>query len=421
MRTSGKIILCIAGFLGACLLIGGLQFISWNKYIPPTMIGSTAEAYKYETDLTHITKKWFDSYSNSLKGLNVPYDWRIHDASITYVTPLEQQGYVEIGYTMQPASLCPDVLSNLELIAMDGKYIGQKVLYWEQISDGWKISDVLTVAGYDLMFPSPEAQKENEIAENTHHYLPDTENPETYIVDGETLYVTYDGGITSAEVPDGYDLVCIEPNGIPDEYLEQGSYIVSPEFTGFIGYEDGHAVLLYSSDQGKSWNKSQIAPGYKALSFLSMTENGCYAAFATDRALGSDYYGAFRSDNLQNWTSVSMPEELLGHLSCAYWTDDGTGYFADGMTGYAAEPYTGTFQELSIQEPEDIITQLGYNPFHEIERIYEEDGLLYMVAGQGADGDYTKDGQLIQALYCSDDGINFYFKETISDNPVEAG
>lgn len=419
MRISSKIILCVAVFLGICFLIGTAQFFAWKNYIPPATIGSTVETE--ETDLSFVTRRWFDSYTNSLKGMNVPYDWRIHSASLTYVMPLEQPGYVEIGYAMQPASLCLDAVSNLDLYAQNGGYYSQKVLYWEQIPGGWELSDVLTVAGYDLMFPSHEMQKENEIAENTHHYLPDAENEETYIVNDDTLYVTYDGGITSKEVPNGYDLVCIDPNGIPDEYLERGSYVVSPEFTGFIGYEDGSAVLLYSLDKGESWNKSQIAPGYKALSFLSMTENGCYAAFATDRALGNDYYGAFHSDDLSNWDLVSMPEELLGHLSCTYWTDGGTGYFADGMTGYAQEPGTGTFQELSIQEPEDIITQLGYNPFHEIERFYEEDGSLYMVIGQGADGDYTKDGQLIQALYCSDDGINFYFKETISDNPAEAG
>lgn len=121
MRTSGKIILCIAGFSGACLLIGGSQFISWDNYVPPTIIGSTVKAHEYETDLTDITKKWFDSYINSLKGLNVPYDWRVHNASLTYVMPLEQPGYVEIGYTMQPASLCLDAVSNLELIATQRK------------------------------------------------------------------------------------------------------------------------------------------------------------------------------------------------------------------------------------------------------------------------------------------------------------
>ena len=52
-----------------------------------------------------------------------------------------------------------------------------------------------------------------------------------YIRDG-VLQVTYDGGETFKEVKDGYEMVCITPNGTYDELLMENSYIVTPEFTG---------------------------------------------------------------------------------------------------------------------------------------------------------------------------------------------
>ena len=419
MRRTGKILLSAAGMLCICLIIGTVQFLTWKRYEPPTTVGSCVKTE--ETNLISVTKQWYENYIDSLKGPGVPYDWRIHSARQIYIIPLEQPGYVELAYLIQPESRNLDVISNLGLAAVNGNYTAQMVLYWEQETDGWKLADTMTPAAYDLKFPSAEEQKEREIAENTHHYQMDDSSDQTYFVQNETLYVTYDGGNTSVEVPDGYELVCMGGNEIPDEYLERNSYVVSPEFTGFIGYKSGYAVLLYSEDQGESWNQSKIAPGYKARSFLSTTENGCYAAFAADRALGNDYYGAYYSADFKNWNTILLPEDFSGHLTGAYWEKDGTGYFADDMSGYVQDPSTGAFQTLSIQEPEDLTAQLGYNPFHEIQYFYEKDGGVYLVAGQGSDGDFTIDGQLVQGLYYSEDGVHFYFQETIADNPTEAG
>lgn len=419
LRKSIKILLSAAGILCAGLIIGTLQFLIWNQYEPPLTVGSHIKTSK--TNLTAVTREWYDSYIASLQGPEVPYDWRVHSARLTYILPLEQPGYVEVAYTIQPASRNLDVVSNLELVVLDSSYTVQTVLYWEQVSDGWELADTLTAAGYDLRFPDPRQQKENEIAENTHHYRMDDSSDQTYFVQNETLYVTYDGGNTSVEVPDGYTLVCMGPNEIPDEYLEPDSYVVSPEFTGFIGYDEDYAVLLYSEDRGQTWDTCRIGPGHKALSFLSYTENGCYAAFATDRSLGNDYYEAFYSEDLRDWHPFSIPEALNGHLTCAYWTSDGRGYFAYGTYGYVAESLDQEPQVLILHDSGDLTSKLGYDPFDEICRFYEEGDSIYAVIGQGDDGDYMVDGQLVQALYRSEDGVNFYFQETISDNPTEAG
>ena len=42
--------------------------------------------------------------------------------------------------------------------------------------------------------------------------------------------------------------------------------------------------------------------------------------------------------------------------------------------------------------------------------------------GQGDDGDYVKDGKLVEALYQSADGTTFTFvEEAAADTPEEAG
>ena len=70
----------------------------------------------------------------------------------------------------------------------------------------------------------------------------------------------------------------------------------------------------------------------------------------------------------------------------------------------------------------EITQELGFNPYDSIDSFYEKDGVLYMVVGQGDDGDYVKDGKLSEALYQSDDGSSFSFvKEIADDTPEEAG
>ena len=43
------------------------------------------------------------------------------------------------------------------------------------------------------------------------------------------------------------------------------------------------------------------------------------------------------------------------------------------------------------------------------------------VVGQGDDGDYARNGELVKALYESTDGKSFTFKGEIFDSPVETG
>ena len=424
LRRSGKILLSIAGVLCVFFVIGAIQFFAWKRYEPPITVGSYVKTD--ETNLISVTKQWYENYIDSLKGPAVPYDWRIHSARQIYIAPLEQPGYVELAYLIEPESRNLNIISNLGLAVMNGNYTSQMVLHWEKETDGWKLTDTMTSDEYAAMLPSAETQKEDKSAENTHRSQMDDSDDKTYFVQDETLYVTYDGGNTSVEVPDGYELVCMGGSEIPDENLEWNSYIVSSEFTGFIGYDGDNVYLIHSEDSGQSWEKSLIYVGYKARSFLSMTDNGWYAAFATERSNGSDCYETFYSEDSESWhlSPIPIPEDLSGHLTCAYWTSDGTAYFANGMYGYVVESGSQESQMIELHDNSAITVKAGFDPFVEIDAMYEQDDGLYMIIGQGDDGnypEYTENGQLVSAVYRSEDGINFYFQETIPAEPTEVG
>ena len=81
-----------------------------------------------------------------------------------------------------------------------------------------------------------------------------------------------------------------------------------------------------------------------------------------------------------------------------------------------------TFQDIVVPGAEEITGELGFDPFDTVKKMYEKDGTLYLVMGQGDDGDYMKDGKLSEALYRSEDGVNFSFvEETADDTPEQAG
>ena len=53
--------------------------------------------------------------------------------------------------------------------------------------------------------------------------------------------------------------------------------------------------------------------------------------------------------------------------------------------------------------------------------MYDQDGVRYMVVGQGDDGDLTQDGKQVKLLYSSENGRDFTFVESFVDPVVFAG
>ena len=116
-------------------------------------------------------------------------------------------------------------------------------------------------------------------------------------------------------------------------------------------------------------------------------------------AAGSREYGLYRSDNDGDaWIEIN-PEPLAtkGQGSLMIFIDEELGFISlttnGGKNGYLFRSEDGgyTFEEIKYNESarnanSAINEEIEY--FDCPEKIYEKDGVLYMEAGQGADGDY---------------------------------
>lgn len=410
-------------FLASLFLAAGFREYVWHTFTPETIQGDTVRSVS--GDLKTVSSKWFEEYFSKLEGWNVPYNYRIEKAEIVSAEILTDLDipYIQLDYKVYTASSNNAVIQNLELIGTDKArtFSGQMVLRWEQTSwNTWKIMEKLRPVQYQIMTPQ---YREEANTPQTQHFKFQTDKKMTYYVQDEKLYVTYDAGQNFSEVPDGYEKVCKNTNDTYTELLPQNSYVINEDFTAFIGYTDSGTVLIYSIDQGESWKESLITEaGYKANSFISWQNNICYVTFAVDRALGSDYYCSYWSDDMKNWTRISAGDTMLTNLTCVYWASDGSGYYGKADVLYRKADKEAGFEEISWPEAAEVTQKLGFNPFDSIASFYEEDGILYMTVGQGQDGDYGRDGKLLDALYQSEDGIHFTFVKEIEENvPEEAG
>ena len=414
-----QIMISAAIFLWAFAAAALFREFVWDRFIPPQTTGSSVEYYADDPEM--VSRIWFQEYFDQLKGWTVPYEYRITDARINQAEVLDDldEPYVQLDYTVYTASSNTQIVQNLELMTTDTRrmFTGQMVLHFTGNGDGtYTLDEKMRPVQYQIM--TPEFQEERNTPQ-TQHYKIRTDEPMTYYIADGVLYVTYDSGDTLIEVPDGYEKVCAKSDGRYEELLHSNSYIVTEEFTGFVAGND----LLYSTDMGLTWQTSHIGD-YPNLanSFFSRTDNGYYVTFAGDRSLGRNYYTTFYSSDLENWKTINSKEGGWSGLTCVYWTQSGIGYYAQGEYFYMTPDGGATWQEIEIPEAVEVTAELGFNPYDTVERMYEESGILYLVVGQGDDGDYVRDGSLVEALYESQDGSTFTFVEEIADDtPEEAG
>lgn len=414
MNTFKKILLTLLAVLCLAALAVGVQ---WYRFEPPAVVGGTAQG----VDDVERSVNWLNDYAAQLGQWNVPPSRRIKSLTVTDSEDLGE-GCVRLDYTFttlltharfhEEFSQCID--------SHEGKtFVGCMVIRWQ---DG-AITEVMREAGWQIAY-SPWVRAEREQPE-TQHYNPVTYAGQAYLVQDETLYVTYDGGESYVEVPDGYALVCARSSGGNVERMTDNQYIVTPNLTAFLVYgDDENAYLYFSRDMGQTWQKNLIAPGYQANSFLSLTEDGVYASFAVDRGLGSDYYATCFSSDLITWTAITQP----GHdrnYSCVYWPEPGVGYFSGGTVEYTSGETKNvqyvtfdngaTYQTIEYTPVWSFVEDAGgIDSFDTLYEMYDEDGVRYMVLSQ-------HEGQAVRLRYRSTDGLNFEFDEQFDDNAVEAG
>ena len=163
---------------------------------------------------------------------------------------------------------------------------------------------------------------------------------------------------------------------------------------------------------------------YEAECFYRKKDGTELRMVGVDRAAGSSYYVLLRAEGGVN-TSVVNRDPYLGHGGYARWID----FLEDEKIGFSCLAYSGgslgmlfrtedggkSFQEITYPSAEiKLPDNTLYNPFIMPDKIWEEEGILYMMAGQGPDGDYYEDGVWVYGLYKSEDmGKNWTYTGTM--------
>lgn len=195
--------------------------------------------------------------------------------------------------------------------------------------------------------------------------------------------------------------------------------------------QDASGQMVNETENGESEVSQEyldIYLTYEADCSYSMPDGSEYRMVPVDRAAGSSYYVLLRASVDGRQGEIINRDPYLGSGGYAQYLT----FLSDGQTGFSTLSYSGgakgvlyrtadggkSFQRIEYPSAGAKLPDgTYYNPFVMPEKIWEEDGLLYMEVGQGADGDYYNDEGFCHGLYSSADmGITWKFvKEIVAE------
>ncbi|WP_172119642.1 WD40/YVTN/BNR-like repeat-containing protein [Actinomyces faecalis] len=407
------------------------------------------EAALDEASVVPAVGRWFGQWVEQHHSLTVSPSFQLSGGSATQIQwlgPADERiqetsgirAWVQVDVALHPRLPAIEHFTSSALTGestafyRDGSQVrGQLVLELAPADGGYRVLTVSTPVQYQI-HTDPSLREEPSPAE----VLPDASVPATYRIREGELAVTYDSGSTWTTVPDADDGVIATANGSPRTSLDRGGYVVSPEFTGFLSYgpDRGQAQevsLLYSLDSGASWQRSVIGQGDAQTSFVSYADGVVGVAFAVDRALGSSYYGAWRSQvdagtpgAALTWEKVSVPDAVTNDMTLATWVSPNLGIFGNGRGSLAITQDGGaSFMEADIPHATELVAGLGFDPFDTPIAAAMVDGVIEIMIGQGQDADHSEDGRIQEAVFSYDPatGSFSFLRQQAAPQPVEVG
>ena len=180
---------------------------------------------------------------------------------------------------------------------------------------------------------------------------------------------------------------------------------------------------------GNSGEETQISQEYLDI-YLTydadavdrLADGSEYRMVPVDQAAGSRYYVLLFVSADGKTAEIVNNDPYLGMGGAAKWIH----FLEDGRIGFSCLSYSGgskgvfyrtedggrRFQEIAkVKLPDGTY----YNPFVMPEKVWEEDGVLYMEAGQGADGDYYNQEGFCHGLYSSNDrGVTWNYEQEVA-------
>ncbi|MEH7076523.1 WD40/YVTN/BNR-like repeat-containing protein [Neobacillus drentensis] len=425
-KKSNKIIIWL--FIALLVTAGGTfgyRYYMLSKIKPPE--GFSIEVDK--EDLALAGTKWLEAYIGQYRKGYVPRDRRVVEYSTSHME-VKEDGVLQIDFSIVTRKLDERTSSIWNGVLEQNSVKCQWVLRFRKdvTSDGnyiYKVDKLQSPAGYDLEKYQTSGQKErDEYKQKFEAEIPYEKKQYTYKIENKTCYVSYDEGLTWKQVPVSINKLTAVGDGRPYlNQLQEGSFIITPEKTAFVygGTREAPLTLVYSEDRGETWKSTEISTALQSArvrfcSFPSTSEG--YIIVAGDRAMSQEMQIIYQTtDGGSSWKEVGkgartsllqsggFVESNLGFMSYPKIQGAETNF-------YRTEDGGKTFEPVIIPVVKQEYLGMTLEPFIQPETPYSDSGQMYLLVGQGPEGDF-KGGTLMVRFKSTDKGKTWSFVDLV--------
>ena len=427
-------ILCIT------ILTIGLGYFGYYKYQQSKIQLQPPEGFSVELkteDLNQVGEKWLEAYTEQYRQKYLPRDQKLLEYSIDDIQ-IKESNVIQIDFSIVTRQLDERVAYDWNGVLEEKKIRCQWVLWFDKKTT-YEDAIVYTVtklqrpAGYDLEKYQTSGEKEKD--EYKHQYLdeiPYEQQQYTYKIENGTCYVSYDNANTWKEVPVPVEtLVEVGDGKAYYNQLQQGSYLITPEKTAFVygGTRENGLKVTYTEDMGTTWKTSEISAQLDSarLKFCSFpTATVGYVIATGDRTMSQEQQIIYRTtDGGATWQEIGYgPSTWL--LQTGGFVDENVGFMSypkvEGAETnfYRTEDGGKTFEPIILPIVQKEWMGSTYEPFIQPEMPYYQNGDLFLLVGQGDQGDF-KGGTVMAKFKSHDMGKTWSFIELIDPPSQERG
>lgn len=430
----------IGARLSIAIVILSAVYFGYYKYKQSKLKFHPPEGFSVEAnskDLTVVGSKWLEAYIDQYERKYVPGNQKIIEYSIDHIE-IKEANVIQVDFSIVTKKLDERIAYNWNGVLEENKIKCQWVLWFkeETTSEGtfiYTVTKLQRPAGYDLEKYQSNGKKERD--EYKYKYeaeLPYENQQYTYKIENRICYVSYDEGNTWKEVPVPLEtLVEVGDGRAYYNKLQEKSYVITPEKTAFVygGTRENPLMIIHSEDMGTTWKTAEIIKTLDSIrvKFCSFpTVSVGYVVATEGRAMSQEGQTIYKTvDGGDIWKEVG-PGPSTWLLQSGGFVDENLGFMSypkvEGAETnfYRTEDGGKTFEPIKLPIIKQEWMGSTFEPFIQPETPYIENGKLFLLVGQGEQGDFK--GGTIMAKYKSEDrGKTWSFVELVEPPSKEIG
>ena len=415
-------------------------YFSYYKYQQSKIKFKSPEGFSVSVntkDFAVVGEKWLEAYAEQYRGKYVPRNLKLIKYSIDGIENKETN-VIQIDFSIVTKKVNEKTASNWNGVLDENKVKCQWVLWFkeETAPEGTQIYTVTKLqrpAGYDLEKYQTSGEKEKEEYKRKYEAeIPYKKQQYTYKIENKICYVSYDNGVSWKEVPVPLKTLVEVGDGRPYyNKLQEKNYVITPEKTAFVygGTRETPLKITYSEDMGAIWKTAEISKNLDSsrVKFCSFpTVKVGYVIATSGRAMSQEGQIIYKTtDGGGTWKEVgSGPSTWL--LQSGGFVDESLGFMSypkveGAKTNFYRTVDGGkTFEPIILPVLKQEWMGSTFEPFIQPETPYMEGGELFLLIGQGPQGDF-KGGTVMAKLKSNDKGKTWSFVELVEPPSKEIG